>query len=384
MKGNGVVTLSEFSKLTTTLFSAALGQTTWNYFLSDLSAQAGDICTHLVGFDLESGVTISPILQGYDPSFIASYENYYGDINSWAPGFSEQEVGVAIDSEVMCPMNRLVKTEFYNDWVLPQENVMQGGGALLFKNDTRVFALGGNIRLKDTEKLKKNWLRLIELLIPHAQQAVEVNRALAGHRLETAVVANENLREVPAIVMLSEAGKVVYANSIAHTMLSKGDPISVDRRGSLSFRDGAQGQRITQGFLRHKLNAASPSFTLQVSGAMGSPTYTFRFIKLTPEAQIAFPFDATLGFSSHCLLLVVTKQAPKAHPLAKLKARYSLTEAEIDVAILLTEGLTNSQIAERRGRSVATVHAQVRSMLSKTDCSTRTQFARLALELDEG
>jgi DNA-binding NarL/FixJ family response regulator len=51
-----------------------------------------------------------------------------------------------------------------------------------------------------------------------------------------------------------------------------------------------------------------------------------------------------------------------------------LSEAEREVAVLLGEGLTNAQIAKRRGVAVRTVANQVASLLSKTGAHGRRAF----------
>ena len=55
-----------------------------------------------------------------------------------------------------------------------------------------------------------------------------------------------------------------------------------------------------------------------------------------------------------------------------------LTPRERDVLRLLTDGLTNRQISDRRNRSVETINSQVKSLLAKADCANRTQLIRLA------
>ncbi|MBL4726402.1 MAG: helix-turn-helix transcriptional regulator [Rhizobiaceae bacterium] len=62
-----------------------------------------------------------------------------------------------------------------------------------------------------------------------------------------------------------------------------------------------------------------------------------------------------------------------------IKFAYGLTDTELSLVDAIGEGLTNAQIAERRDRSVATINAQVKSILSKSHCSTRTQFVRLMM-----
>lgn len=59
---------------------------------------------------------------------------------------------------------------------------------------------------------------------------------------------------------------------------------------------------------------------------------------------------------------------------------FSLTEAEEIILRMLSEGLTNVEISERRERSLETVSSQVKSLLSKTISTNRTQLIRLATE----
>ena len=60
-----------------------------------------------------------------------------------------------------------------------------------------------------------------------------------------------------------------------------------------------------------------------------------------------------------------------------MKAAYGLTDTEMSLVDAIADGLTNAQIAEMRNRALPTINAQVKSILSKTQCSTRTQFVRL-------
>ena len=180
MRGSEVLGTEEFSKLTTILFAASVGQVDWDVFLGALSAQAGDICTHIIGFDVEANIAMSLEPFGYDPDFVRQYDEHFIAENAWAPGFMAQPVGIPVDCENMCPSEDLLQTRFYNEWLRPQENIAQGGGALLFKSDARVFALGGNIRQKDADRLKGPWLQLLSQLIPHMQQAFEISRISGG------------------------------------------------------------------------------------------------------------------------------------------------------------------------------------------------------------
>ena len=82
--------------------------------------------------------------------------------------------------------------------------------------------------------------------------------------------------------------------------------------------------------------------------------------------------DGTIVYS-------VDTSIPIGHDAIALQKVFGLTETEASLVDLLGQGLTNTQIAEQRQRAVATVNVQVKSLLSKTDCANRTQFARLLM-----
>ena len=58
---------------------------------------------------------------------------------------------------------------------------------------------------------------------------------------------------------------------------------------------------------------------------------------------------------------------------------FGLTDTELAIVEAIGEGLSNPEIAERRGRSVETVNTQVKSVLSKSNCHTRTQLVRMMM-----
>ena len=374
--------VNEFSKLTTSLFSASIGQITWDDFLADLSQKSGGICTHIFGYDTEAGFTLEMAESGYDPDFIDSYHDHFSPLNAWAPGFSTKAEGIVVDCEDMCRTEDLVKTEFYHDWLRPQEEIIQGGGALIFKNESRVFALGGNIREKDSENLKAPWLSLVGQLVPHVQQAFEISRALAGAKLETAIVASEGLRKIPGIVILTEFGRIIFANDVAQRMLARGEPIRSGQGEMLRFQDPTGHMNPAEDTAGRLLSLSPPSMTREILGASGV-TYQLRFAKLDPSAQIAMPLHMTLGFSGRCTLLIVTEKTQRVSPSQKLRETYGLTGAEAEITLLITEGHTNKDIAEMRRVSLHTVRSQLKSAMSKMEVHRQMDLARLVQNLSQ-
>src|SRR5690606_8860333 len=144
------------------------------------------------------------------------------EVNAWAVGFATGEPGVVMPSENMCPKEELFRTEFYNDWIRPQEDVAAGGGAIIFKDESRMLAFGGNIRLKDEDRLEEPWLRTVGLLIPRLQQAFEISRALAGQSLELDLLRKGEGRGGAGVLLLADTGFILYSNETGYAMLGEG------------------------------------------------------------------------------------------------------------------------------------------------------------------
>ena len=60
---------------------------------------------------------------------------------------------------------------------------------------------------------------------------------------------------------------------------------------------------------------------------------------------------------------------------------YGLTGAELEVLTGLVNGMAVEQVAQLKGRSIATVRTQVRSLLAKTGSERQSDLIRLVARL---
>lgn len=82
------------------------------------------------------------------------------------------------------------------------------------------------------------------------------------------------------------------------------------------------------------------------------------------------------------LVLVVSSELAWPDALGPtMQEAFGLTTAETEIVRSLTEGISLRDIAERRGRSPATVKTQLRSILAKTDTHTQADLVRVTLGL---
>lgn len=112
----------------------------------------------------------------------------------------------------------------------------------------------------------------------------------------------------------------------------------------------------------------------------GTPrsTYTFRSPKKPQSSLVITVCDSENGDQQ------VLSFKEVESPRSKLTKRFDLSPRLIDVLLLIEEGCSNKQIAERLAISPNTIRTQVENLLHRMNAANRTQAASLARKcLDE-
>jgi NarL family two-component system response regulator LiaR len=113
------------------------------------------------------------------------------------------------------------------------------------------------------------------------------------------------------------------------------------------------------------------------AGAIGYLLKNVSADELADAIRRAHVGEPTLAPEAAQALIQATRSA--GHPPAP---RFDLTDREGDVLALMTEGLSNPDIAERLMISRSTVKFHVSNVLSKLGASSRTEAVALALQHD--
>lgn len=375
------ITIDNLSRLNSHIFAAAADPARWTDFMDEISKIGGDIAAHMIGFDFETNSHVGHVTSGYDDYYTDNYQEYYFGVNPWATTWLNSEVGRVMAAEDMCSRDELENSEFYNDWVVPQEDIVGGGGVLVFREKTRLVALGGNIRRKNVDLLETDWLKLIELITPQLRHAFDINRTLRGMSFENSALATTNSLDDPALLIISQNKKLIYANSKAEQYLDRGDIIRESHSHTVYFCDRTAEDNLCMSLnsLNHKDTSAN--YTFPTNSRNQGPHLVCRTACILPDNRFGSPFGPLVGEPQPCIFLTIAPREASKDVTPTLMSRFGLTPREARIAIHIAGGLTPREIAEMDRVSIHTVRAQLRSVMSKLDVRRQADMVRSILSL---
>ena len=87
-------------------------------------------------------------------------------------------------------------------------------------------------------------------------------------------------------------------------------------------------------------------------------------------------------FIDGVIVVIIDPAHRSSFKLNGLSLIFGLTGAEMAICQLLSEGLTNKEIADARNTLLSTVKSQMTSVLNKTGCANRTALLRLIFKIN--
>ena len=215
----------------------------------------------------------------------------------------------------------------------------------------------------------------IRRLLPHIRQYMRVRQALGSAGALGASLTEMLDTTGAGIIQLDRHGRIVEMNDLARDLLRTGDGL-FDARGSLFARRPEDNAKL-QGVL----DRALPPFGTQGVGGLT----VVRRASALPLAVHVNPVDrqeTDYGvWPVAALVLVVDPVSRYRINPAMAEAVLGLTKMESQVAVLLAEGRSVSQIAAAFGRKESTIRWHVKQMSSKLGLTRQVDLVRLVLSL---
>ena len=354
------------------IYEAALEPELWPEFVSDFAlrvkANAGVLSFH----NLEEMELSFFKSYARDEKQFERYREYFININPYLAIVKELPFTI-FTSHKLIDEEKLIKSEYYNDWLLPQY-IHYHAGAIIFRDEARLAMIDMQ-RPKEAGPFESQEIEVIKVFEPHLRRALLINQKfwdlLANPDAATTVLDNLEI----GVIFLDEKSRPVYLNRKAEELTKFGDGIVVRP-------DGLSAEWPEQS------NALRELIIGAVETGMGKGIEPGGFIRVgirsdAPHHVMVSPLRTkrnSLGLTNHRICAAVFISSPN-HPHAvsieSLKNLFRLTSAEANLVEELANGRTLDEISDKFEISKNTVRGQLKSVFSKTGTRRQTDLVNL-------
>ncbi|MRW93344.1 helix-turn-helix transcriptional regulator [Duganella sp. FT80W] len=372
----------DFSQFVAKIYDSALDPGQWGVFLTELAQRLNSHGSIIWANDFahkQADIALPGdgffVNHGFDPAALETFSAYYSEHNIWLQDETLHNEGQVVVSSHLFPDNRVKKTEYWGDWLRPQE-IFYSTAAVVEKRNSRSV----NVTLVRAERAgpyTQAELAMMRELMPHFQSAIALHRRL--HQLkvlsESATEALE--RMFCGVILLDAQGQVLHATRRALAMIDSSlllTCIPNRRLSCLRSADNAQLQKILQracGIGAGKMPQVDAGGSMRILRSDRS----YLQILVTPLPSWSSPF----GVNGTAAVFLTDSAAEPRSLSATLCKLYQLTEAEARLTEALVNGCTLQEYADKRQLSLNTIRTQVRAAAAKIGVTRQSDLVRIVL-----
>jgi len=349
------------------IYDAALEPTVWPDVLAALAQPIGGTAGWLSQLSMADGTggRFEDPTWRIDPDWHRAYLAHYGALNPFAKRSNPDEYmsrwTMSVNTfDTNIPRDKLVKTEYYNDFLMPQ-NFNSGLMIRISRSNYDVAV----VNITDSfgrDRFGEREIAWGETWQPHLIRAFRLGRKLAEERRTPAA----GLAATHGVFILDEAGRVRQMNDAAERLIGRPGPLKV--LGGRLIAGHPEEARKLEALVRRALTRDPDIRTgggLALASTNGQRPMAVSVAPLTAEP--AWPYR--LGPAAVvCATDLNDRVVPQG---SQLRALFGLTPAEIRVALAIAGGESPAAAAERFGVSFQTLRTQLARVYAKT--STRGQ-----------
>lgn len=217
-------------------------------------------------------------------------------------------------------------------------------------------------------------LSRLNKILPHIAKAVDLGRPASHLAAENQQLMSAMNRLSVGICVLDRQGRVMHENDEFRRQRHDTGLFQISRDRDLKFRNAEDQLRLRDlmaSVFNHGKFGARPR-----KEAIAKDDGGFLCVEMVNLNRVE---EFGSGIFGGYVLYSTDTSRPLDLNTAPVQQAFGLTKAETALVELIADGLTNKQIAEQTGKAVPTINGQVKAILGKADCTTRTQFVRLLM-----
>lgn len=362
-----MVSIEEFSRLVSGIYAAAVTPHHWEPAIREIQRALGATGGSL----LLGGATWSFLDSTIPRPALESYAAHYAHLDYVISAVAVGPVGAVRTGAEVIVLNG--NTEFYSGWMRP--NKLEDGLFVRLSRGERptcFLVTSESQSFQTPERLK-----LMSGLVPHLQQALQVQKELAtlAHSVVEVAGALDVIRHGVTIVTRDQL--VVELNSAAEKIFRAEDGLCI-RSGRIAATSMHTEQELRRAVQNALVGEGSPVRGGRLFSCVRPSGRRPYVVHVLPSHRP--DTDAPLGAPMALVLIIDPADNPEPRA-ALLRRLYRLTKAETEVVMRMMNGSDLKQISEELSVSLTTVRTHLRHVFDKTDTHRQSELIRLLLTL---
>ncbi|ROS01179.1 DNA-binding CsgD family transcriptional regulator [Sinobacterium caligoides] len=353
------------------IYAGVLDENRWELFLVELrQCVDASFATLLLkppsksdrGFVLNAFVT--------DPDDVLAYNNNYYALDP----FVNLPEGKVVSIEEHVDMAGFKSSRYYTEYMQPLkiEQIMGFDFSLADGVDVRLRITRNEGALNFAHRERY----LLEMLLPHLRQAVEIYMRLQGAEMESCLYSEAMGEMALGVIILSEKAEVIRYNEAAKRLFTESNGLSL-RHGKLCLERSEENRQLQQLVARlierHVSGRAVASEVFKTEYAPGA-------LRLAIQLR-SLPCSTSPSANQPCVALFVSDpQHRRKAPTSALATLFGFTPSEAALSMLLANGLTLDEASEELGVSRNTTKSHLSAVFSKTGVTRQTKLIQLILK----
>jgi DNA-binding CsgD family transcriptional regulator/PAS domain-containing protein len=319
------------------------------------------------------------LISRFDPHMMELYAEHFANcnplhrVNDPRRFLQDWKPRILTDEDWM-PKSDLVRTEYYNDFLRPQDihscimvRLARRGSELATINITRPRARG---------QFEGADLATANALHPHLIRAFELGQKLSHDRQR--VLASDAIfgASPHGLFILDRDGAVRHLNPAAGAMVGAGKALRII--GGRLTPSETNAARSLQAMIAR---AASPEGAVRTGGSMPLHSSEHEAPLSVMVAPLPTSTVSLLGDGPAVIVCVTDTEAEVRLPVQRLRDLFGVTLAEARTALAIFEGQTLKEAAQTLGVSRFTVQNHLARVFEKTGVNRQSALVRLMMRV---
>lgn len=296
---------------------------------------------------------------------MAVYAEHFEADDLWSAAISAPEPGHCVrNCAELVPPRQYESGRLYNEWIRAMgDDSFHGLGGALRIGD--VVAEFGFHRGRSQQAFGEAEVRALAAQVEHLRRLVVIRHRLWAAERQQAALAGAQDALGYGVITLSAAGRLLQQNRAAEAILRREDGLAV-RSGRLIAT--APAGRAQLAAMLDETRATGSARALHIPRA-GGGRYELSMLSIWSDGE------------RRIVLVAHDPDGADRSLPARLRSRYGLSAAEVEVAIALADARSPAEVAERRGTSLETVRNQIKTISAKLGCGRQSEIVALVRDM---